>query len=99
MRLVKSMKKTKRNREGRKHATALRDYSRVLHNDDRHSFDYVIEALMHICDHQYEQAVQCTLITHHIGCCSIRNGKLEPLRLMKEALIRRELSATIDYQQ
>ncbi len=99
MRLVNTMKKTKKNQEGRSHDTELRDYSLVLLNDEIHSFDYVIEALIHICNHQYEQAVQCTLITHHNGRCAIRNGKLEPLSQMKKALISKELNATIDYQQ
>jgi ATP-dependent Clp protease adaptor protein ClpS len=63
-----------------------------------HSFDFVIEALIDICDHDYEQAVQCTLITHHKGSCDIRKGKFETLKQMKDALTERELNSTIDLQ-
>ncbi len=72
------------------------EYSLVLHNDDVHSFDYVIDALIDICDHDYEQAVQCTVITHHNGSCDVRKGKFETLKKMKDALTGRELSATIN---
>jgi ATP-dependent Clp protease adaptor protein ClpS len=34
-------------------------YKLTLHNDDRNSFEHVIESLMKICDHEYEQAAQC----------------------------------------
>lgn len=89
-------KETKRKPDSGKHPEAYSEYSLILHNDDVHSFDYVIEALIDICDHDYEQAVQCTLITHHKGSCDIRKGKFETLKQMKDALNGRELSATIN---
>ncbi|HDR51898.1 MAG TPA: ATP-dependent Clp protease adaptor ClpS [Mariniphaga anaerophila] len=89
-------KETKRKPADERQNEVFGDYALILHNDDVHSFDYVIEALIDICDHDYEQAVQCTLITHHKGCCDIRNGKLEALKPLKEALKERELNATID---
>jgi ATP-dependent Clp protease adaptor protein ClpS len=70
----------------------------MLHNDDVHSFDYVIDALMDVCEHDFEQAVQCTMITHHKGSCDIRKGKIGTLRKMKNALTAMELSATIQSQ-
>lgn len=72
------------------------DYSLILYNDDFHSFDYVVGALVEICGHQYEQALQCTLITDHKGACTIRKGKKELLNTMKEALTERELNTAID---
>jgi ATP-dependent Clp protease adaptor protein ClpS len=68
----------------------------ILHNDDVHSFDYVINALIDICEHAYEQAAQCTIITHYKGKCDVKKGNPEVLKIMKEALIDRELNATID---
>ena len=68
----------------------------ILHNDDVHTFDYVIEALIDICKHEYEQAAQCTFIIHHKGKCDVKKGKLEHLKSMKDALINRELDATIN---
>ena len=68
----------------------------ILHNDDFHTFDYVIEALIDVCDHDYEQAVQCTYIVHHKGKCDVKKGEFEKLKSMKNALIDRELNATIN---
>lgn len=68
----------------------------VLHNDDVHTFDYVIDALIEICEHSFEQAVQCTYLVHHKGKCDIRKGSFTKLKVMKDALTGRELDVTID---
>ncbi len=68
----------------------------ILHNDDVHSFDYVIDALIEICKHHYKQAEQCTLIVHYKGKCDIRKGGFKKLKPLKDALIERKLNATID---
>ena len=68
----------------------------ILHNDDVHTFDYVIDALIAICQHDTLQAEQCTMIIHFKGKCSVKEGKYEQLRSMKEAFINKELDATID---
>jgi len=68
----------------------------ILHNDDVHSFDYVIDALIEVCDHGYEQATQCTFITHYKGKCDVKKGGFEILKHMKTALNERKLTATID---
>jgi ATP-dependent Clp protease adaptor protein ClpS len=68
----------------------------VLYNDDVHSFDYVIEALIEICDHEFIQASQCATITHFKGKCAIKEGNFTTLKMMKDALIVRELTVTID---
>lgn len=68
----------------------------ILHNDEVHSFDYVINALIDICEHAYEQAAQCTIITHYKGKCDIKKGSFDLLKGMKDALIDRELNATIN---
>jgi len=74
----------------------LDDRFLILYNDDVHSFDYVINALIEICRHDYMQAAQCTLITHYKGKCDVKKGRFELLKPMKEALIEKELNATID---
>jgi ATP-dependent Clp protease adaptor protein ClpS len=68
----------------------------ILHNDDYHSFDYVIEALVEICDHDYTQAEQCTMLTHFKGQCDVKKGSFAYLSPMRKALIAKELKATID---
>jgi len=68
----------------------------ILHNDDIHSFDYVTDALINICEHSFEQASQCTLIVHYKGKCDIKKGGFKKLKPLKDALIEKELNATID---
>ena len=38
--------------------------SLLLHNDDHNTFEYVIQTLVEVCDHTYEQAETCAWITH-----------------------------------
>jgi ATP-dependent Clp protease adaptor protein ClpS len=68
----------------------------ILHNDDYHTFDYVIDALITVCDHDEIQAEQCTLLVHYKGKCDVKKGSFSYLSPMKNALIQRELKATID---
>ncbi len=68
----------------------------TLHNDDVHTFDYVIDALIDICEHEVEQATQCTYLVHYKGKCDVKRGSFSSLKPMKDALIARELNATID---
>ncbi len=72
------------------------DFLLILHNDDIHSFDYVTEALIDICNHNYEQAVQCTLITHYKGSCDIYRGESAIMKKMKEEFYKKKLKVTIE---
>ena len=68
----------------------------ILHNDDIHSFDYVINSLIEVCDLEATQAEQCTYLVHYKGKCDIKKGAYEDLKPLREGLIERELNATID---
>ena len=68
----------------------------ILHNDDIHSFDYVIDALIQICNHESTQAEQCAYIAHYKGKCDIKKGKLNQLNVMKKELQEKELIVTIE---
>ena len=72
------------------------EHSLTLHNDDIHSFDYVIDSLIEVCQHDSEQAEQCAFITHYKGKCDVKKGTVRKLKFMKNKLISRGLSATID---
>ncbi|MCE4564993.1 ATP-dependent Clp protease adaptor ClpS [Maribellus sp. CM-23] len=74
----------------------LKENSLILYNDDVHTFDYVIDALIDICEHEIEQATQCTYLVHYKGKCDVKKGSFSELKPMKDALIGRELNATID---
>jgi ATP-dependent Clp protease adaptor protein ClpS len=68
----------------------------ILHNDDIHTFDYVIDCLIDICEHNTVQAEQCTFIIHYKGKCDVKKGSYEFLKPMKDSLIERGLNATIN---
>lgn len=68
----------------------------VVHNDDFNTFDFVIESLMKICQHDRVQAEQCSIIIHYKGKCSVKEGEFDALRPMCEALLDRGITATID---
>jgi ATP-dependent Clp protease adaptor protein ClpS len=84
-----------RSREGKEENLAS-ERILVLHNDDYHTFDYVIDALIEICHHDLLQAEQCTLLIHYKGSCDVKKGSLSYLRPMRRALIKKDLKATID---
>ena len=89
-------KETRRKPENKEHQEVSGDNFLMLHNDDVHSFDYVTKVLIEVCDHSFEQASQCTLITHYKGKCDIKKGGYQTLKPLKDALSQRELNATID---
>jgi len=68
----------------------------TLHNDDFHTFDYVIETLMDVCEHDMIQAEQCAYIVHYKGKCDVKKGPPDHLQPMKSKLIDKGLQATID---
>lgn len=71
-------------------------WSLTLYNDDIHTFDYVIKALIEVCGHDFVQAEQCAFITHYKGRCKVRIGEREDLKPMKERLVDKELKAIIE---
>ncbi len=93
---MKSEEQTKKQPEQDKKTERKNNRFLILHNDDNHSFDYVIDALIKVCEHNAEQATQCTLITHYKGKCDVKKGSFTYLSPLKKALVARELTATID---
>ncbi|WP_294210754.1 ATP-dependent Clp protease adaptor ClpS [uncultured Chryseobacterium sp.] len=70
-------------------------YKLILHNDDIHTFDYVIDSLIEICRHTLEQAEQCTMLVHYKGKCTVKTGSMDLLKPMHEKLLSRELTSEI----
>jgi ATP-dependent Clp protease adaptor protein ClpS len=68
----------------------------VLYNDDVNTFDFVIESLIKVCNHEREQAEQCSIIVHNNGRCSVKDGPLKKLRPMCRALVQRGLTAELE---
>lgn len=67
----------------------------VLFDDDVHTFDFVIDNLIDICNHTAIQAEQCTMIVHYNGKCAVKKGELEKLTPICTALLDKGLSAEI----
>ncbi len=87
---------TKTRKEADTAVVAEHPYSLVVWNDDVNTFDWVIKALVDICGHSPEQAEQCSLIVHFSGKCAVKQGELEEIKPMCEALLDRGISATIE---
>jgi len=68
----------------------------VLYNDEINTFDFVIESLMEVCGHDFEQAEQCALITHYKGRCMIKSGSYQELKIMAEELTNRKLTVAME---
>jgi ATP-dependent Clp protease adaptor protein ClpS len=68
----------------------------VVWNDDVNTFEWVIETLMEVCGHSYEQAEQCAYIIHFHGKYAVKNGSYEDLRPMVDAILDRGISATLE---
>ena len=67
----------------------------IIWNDEVNTFDWVIESLMDICNHTFEQAEQAALLIHFKGKYAVKRGGFDDLRIMCEALIDRGINATI----
>ena len=68
----------------------------ILYNDEINSFDFVIESLVEVCGHDFDQAEQCALIAHHKGRCAIKSGSFEELKGMSEELTLRRLTVAVE---
>jgi len=69
-----------------------KDYSLILYNDDIHDFNFVINSLIEICNHDEIQAEQCTYLVHYSGNCQIKRGKHNQLNRIKNELIEKGLT-------
>jgi len=68
----------------------------ILYNDHVNTFDFVIESLVEVCDHNPEQAKQCALIAHFKGKCNVREGDFVELKPMCDELTLRRLTVSIE---
>src|SRR5947209_15450246 len=75
---------------------AIDPFQLIVWNDDVNTFDWVIETLMEVCDHAYEQAEQCAYIIHYKGKYAVKNGPYEELKPMCDAITDRGIGATIE---
>jgi len=72
-----------------------RKYEIVLHNDDVNTFDFVIDTLIDVCEHDLIQAEQCTILVHYKGKASVKHGVYNKLKPICSKLLDMGLSAEI----
>lgn len=70
--------------------------SLIVWNDNVNTFEWVIETLVEVCGHTYEQAEQCAMIIHHHGKYAVKNGTYDFLKPMCDAITERGIGATIE---
>ncbi len=68
----------------------------IMWNDEVNTFDWVIETLIDVCGHTYEQAEQCSYIIHYKGKYAVKEGVFEDLKPMCEAILDRGINATVE---
>ena len=65
----------------------------VLHNDEVNTFDFVIDSLIDVCEHTFEQAEQCAILVHYKGKCTVKTGEYKDLKPRCSKLLTLGLSA------
>ena len=68
----------------------------IVWNDEVNTFEWVIETLIDICHHTYEQAEQCAYIIHFQGKYAVKQGSYEELKPMCAAITDRGIGATVE---
>ena len=68
----------------------------IVWNDEVNTFEWVIETLMQVCGHSYEQAEQCAYIIHFKGKYSVKQGSYDDLKPQCDAITERGINATVE---
>ena len=68
----------------------------IVWNDEVNTFEWVIETLMQVCQHTYEQAEQCAYIIHYKGKYAVKQGIYDDLKPMCDAITERGIGATLE---
>ena len=68
----------------------------ILWNDQYNSFDWVIECMMKVCGHEYEQASQIAHLVHFTGKCDVKRGDKETIYAMYKKLKGANLTVTVE---
>lgn len=71
-------------------------YHLIVWNDEVNTFEWVIETLVEICGHSYEQAEQCAYIIHFRGKYAVKQGSYDDLKPMCDAITDRGIGATVE---
>lgn len=85
--LLEMLKKQSNPKRGKYHV--------ILHDDNKTTFDHVVDCLMDVCSHNELQAYQCALIVHNSRKCSIFVDSYDECEIVHEYLTKLDLTVTI----
>jgi ATP-dependent Clp protease adaptor protein ClpS len=71
-------------------------FTLIVWNDEVNTFEWVIETLIEVCGHSYEQAEQCAYIIHFQGKYAVKKGSYDELKPMCNAITDRGIGATVE---
>jgi ATP-dependent Clp protease adaptor protein ClpS len=67
----------------------------ILYNDDVNTFEFVIETLIEVCEHDELQAENCAWVAHFRGKCPVKKGPYEDLKPRHDEMTNRKLTVEI----
>lgn len=67
----------------------------MLFNDDHNSFDFIIQSLIEVCEHEMMQAENCAFIAHYNGKCQVKKGTINDLRPVYVEMTNRQITVEI----
>jgi len=71
-------------------------YCVILYDDNKNTFDHVINCLVDACGHNEMQAHQCALIVHNVGRCTIFIDSHDACESVYEYLIKSNLKVKLE---
>lgn len=74
----------------------VKPFQLIVWNDEVNTFEWVIETLVEVCNHSYEQAEQCAYIIHFRGKYAVKEGSYDELKPMADAITERGIGATVE---
>lgn len=88
--------KTKQQNDVDVFEVSIHPYNLIVWNDEVNTFDWVIQALMEVCNHTEEQAEQCAMLIHFKGKYAVKNGDYQTLKPMCNSITERGINATVE---
>jgi ATP-dependent Clp protease adaptor protein ClpS len=68
----------------------------ILFNDEVNTFEFVIQTLIEVCEHDVCQAETCAYVAHYKGKCQVKSGSFTDLRPKYDEMTRRGLTVDIE---
>ncbi len=72
------------------------EYELIVLNDEINTFDHVIISLIQVCELNQERAIECTLLVHHEGQCTIISGEEDDMCAMRDGLNTLGIDAVVN---